>query len=98
MNDIEYPTITIECVEGGYIITAFKSDPNDPDEFYPSKKIATTFDELVFHIKHSVQDYESISPQEAESVERGIAASAKKVNENPPAPAKPKRPRKPKDQ
>lgn len=96
--DSLYPAITIRFVDGGYIMESFRPDPEEDDAFIPSIKVVVSLDSLLDMVKRAALDYDSIPKAEEATIDKALAKNAKAVNDNPPAPAKPKRTRKPKDQ
>jgi hypothetical protein len=96
--DSLYPAITIRFVDGGYIMESFRPDPEEDDAFIPSIKVVVSLDSLLDMVKRAALDYDSIPKAEEAPIDKALAKNAKAVNDNPPAPAKPKRTRKPKDQ
>lgn len=96
MDDL-YPSLRIECVDGGYIIESFRPDPEEEEGFIPSKKVVLSIDTLLQVVRRAVEDYDAIPKVEEATIDKALAKNARVVNENPPAPAKPKRSRKPKD-
>lgn len=96
--DSLYPTIAVKFVDGGYIMESFRPDPEEEDAFIPSVKVVVSLDSLLDMVKRAALDYDAIPKVEEATIDKALAKNAKAVNENPPAPAKPKRTRKPKDQ
>ncbi|MFN3961348.1 MAG: hypothetical protein ACK4NQ_00045 [Fimbriimonadaceae bacterium] len=97
-EDCLYPSVTIKAVDGGYIVESFRPDPEEEDSFIPSIKVAVSLDSALGMARIAIQAYDAIPKAEEATIDKALAENAKAVNENPPAPARPKRTRKPKDQ